>query len=119
MESENTIEKNRSCENIAVNYLKTRGYRILARNKKINGIEIDILTRRKLNNTFIYSFIEVKKTKKKAFYSGYPPISFRQLQRYRQAIVFSYILNKKPFFTEISLIVFDENKNLLSFISSL
>ncbi|MCD6134230.1 MAG: YraN family protein [Candidatus Omnitrophica bacterium] len=64
-------------EDLAVDYLRLKGFKILARNYRRRGGEIDIIAQRKRR---IY-FLEVKARKSSAYYSGYEAVDKSKWKR--------------------------------------
>ena len=104
-------------EDTASCYLRKNGYRVVARNRRFGGIEIDILAIKYLNNIKNVYFIEVKEMKTKHYLSGYPPVSRKQWLRYERSVRILYLQAKKFINTHISLIILDENHKIIQFIT--
>ena len=84
--SPSTVSRGRKGEDIAVQYLKSEGYRILERNYRVRGGEIDLIA--ELNNVLV--FVEVKMDLTKTF--GEPEIWVtKKKQRYIISAAKSYL----------------------------
>ena len=99
--------------------LKKGGYVILSRNRRIGGVEIDIMALRKTEEGNVYYLIEVKKVLNKNYYMGYPPISFNQIQRYLRAMNELNIKCGKFLDVRFTLMLFDETNKLIEFIENM
>ncbi|MDH4199116.1 MAG: YraN family protein [Spirochaetia bacterium] len=106
-------------ENSAVNFLKRDGYVILSRNRRIGGVEIDIMALRKKEKEKIYYLIEVKKVFQNYYSMGYPPVSFSQIQRYLQAIDELNVKCGKFLDVRFAIMLFDEKNKLIEFIENM
>lgn len=69
-------------ENIAANYLQSKGYEILKNNFTVRGGEIDIIAYK--SNVFV--FVEVKTRTSQTFGSGEENFTFYQKQRIERTI---------------------------------
>lgn len=99
----------------AVKVLREMGLRILSRNRKINGVEIDIIARYYFQNEWHLTFLEVKQIRRKHFQAGYPVLSSRQRERYQKAANAMIGLNDKLLNLHCGLIVMDELGQLIMF----
>lgn len=99
----------------AVKVLREMGLRILSRNRKINGVEIDIIARYYFQNEWHLTFLEVKQIRRKHFQAGYPILSSRQRERYQKAAKAMIGLNDKLLNLHCGLIVMDELGQLIMF----
>jgi Holliday junction resolvase-like predicted endonuclease len=106
-------------ENRAVNMLKKDGYVILSRNRKIGGVEIDIMALRKTPIGNVYYLIEVKKVYNKNYYRGYPPVSHNQIQRYLHAMNALNVKCGKFLDVRFVVMLYDENNRLIEFIENM
>ena len=106
-------------ENRAVNMLKKDGYVILSRNRRIGGVEIDIMALRKTTAGNVYYLIEVKKIVNKNYYMGFPPVSYNQIQRYLQAMNELNVKCGKFLDVRFVLMLFDEKNILVEFIENM
>ncbi|MDH4263711.1 MAG: YraN family protein [Spirochaetia bacterium] len=106
-------------ENRAVNMLKKDGYVILSRNRRIGGVEIDIMALRKTSSGNVYYLIEVKKILNKNYFMGYPPLSFNQIQRYLHAMNALNVKCGKFLDVRFVLMLYDENNKLVEFIENM
>jgi putative endonuclease len=88
--NETTVEKGRSAENVAVNHLQKKGYRILARNFRHRRYEIDVVAWHQ--GTIV--FIEVKMRSSGSLDTG-PSPSYGQIKRILSAAN-SYLHTKAP-----------------------
>lgn len=71
-----------SLENQTIKKLRENGFCVLARNKKIFGVEIDVVARKISRGEEHYFFIECKFRRAGG---GYPLLSQKQKERYRRA----------------------------------
>lgn len=106
-------------ENSAVQYLKQNGFVVLSRNRRIGGVEIDIIGLRKKNHEKTYYLIEVKKTIEEYYRMGYPALSFSQIQRYMKAIENMNIQCGKFLDIRFALMVFNEKNHLVEFVDNM
>lgn len=94
-------------ERLAENFLKRSGFRILERNFRINGGEIDLICEKR----GIIVFVEVKA--RKSLVSGHPLESITPFKRERLLRTGLFYLNEKkipdkPFRFDLVAIVFDD-----------
>jgi len=99
--------------------LKKDGYVILSRNRRIGGVEIDIMALRKTDEGNIYYLIEVKKVTQKNYYMGYPPVSYNQVRRYLHAMNELNIKCGKFLDVRFALMLYDEKHRLIEFIENM
>lgn len=71
-------------ESVAVAGLKRLSWLVLSRNRRIAGVEIDIVAR---VSRRVYSFVEVKQMSERHYSAGYPPVSQAQMKRYQKAML--------------------------------
>ena len=102
----------KSGEEVAVNFLKENGYKILIRNYKTRLGEIDIIA----SDRDTFCFIEVKTRNSDRFGSGLEAISgFKQRQISKVALLFlkdNNLLNKKARFDVVSVTYSNEGPKL-------
>lgn len=102
-------------EEKAARWLRRHDFQILGRNRRFFGVEIDIIAR-KISKPDTYYLIEVKSIKRKRYESGYPPLSYRQWERYLEAYkLWCSEISRVPDI-RISLILIDEKLQLIDFI---
>jgi len=106
-------------ENRAVSMLKKDGYVILSRNRRIGGVEIDIMALRKTPVGNVYYLIEVKKVYDRNYLEGFPPVSFNQVQRYLRAMNALNVKCGKFLDVRFVLMLYNENNRLVEFIENM
>lgn len=119
------IEGNKA-ENAAVQFLRERGYAVLSRNRRIGGVEVDIIATIAAVNTELqdnidknYFFIEVKKTTQSNYSAGFPVLTNRQKQRYLHAIETFIAEQQKSLTINLGLVILDEHHHVIEFIATL
>lgn len=105
-------------ENQAVSFLKKDGFVVLSRNRRIGGVEIDIMALRKTDQGKVYYLIEVKKIINKYYFSGYPPVTSNQIRRYLHAMDELNMRCGKFLDVRFAMMFFDENNRLIEFIEN-
>lgn len=106
-------------EDRAVSMLKKDGYVILSRNRRIGGVEIDIMALRKTAEGNVYYLIEVKRIFNKNYLMGYPPVSFHQIKRYLRAMNALNMKCGKFLDVRFVLMLYDERNRLVEFIENM
>ena len=77
--------KGRASEDTSLNYFENQGYKFVARNYPISGIEVDLIFKKK----DVYYIVEVKSEN---MWSFEHPISYRQMKRLKKAVeIFSEV----------------------------
>jgi len=104
-------------EEIALNFLKRKGYKILERNFKNKLGEIDIIAR----DNRVLCFVEVKT--RTSFKFGYPqeaitPTKQRQLNKVALSYLKQYNLLSKPARFDVVSVVFEKNKPEITIIKN-
>lgn len=107
--------KGTMAENMASQWLRQKKFVILARNFRINGVEIDILTRYFYQGEWHTILFEIKKMRRSHFLAGYPALGHRQLQRYQKALQEMVLRSGKLLNAHVGLIVFSEKGDILLF----
>lgn len=104
MVSRNNLDFSRQGEGIAADFLRARGYKIIAQNYRTKLGEIDIIARHKDS----YCFVEVKTRHSDKFGLPEEAVSkFKQRQISKAALVFlkeNLLLDKKSRFDVVSII---------------
>ena len=104
-----------NAEDSASAYLRQKGFLILARNRRIENIEIDIIAKKKIKNIYHTYFIEVKCVRLENYNKGFTVFPRNQFLRYRKCIHLWYSQAKRSFPCHISLIVFNEHLKCIDF----
>ncbi len=105
MTSEN-LKKGQFCEQTALEFFRKKGWKLIAKNQKIAGVEIDLI----LENANAFLLVEVKSDN--SWRREYPVSKY---QRSRLSRAFSAFCeqNKKP--VQIQLAIVDQKENVQSF----
>jgi len=104
---------NNKYENIAVSYLRRHGRCILARNMRLENIEIDILALRRYSpHEEQIELIEVKARSDTNL--AYNPLSKLQIDRYRKFANLLYVRAGKYLDIQIKLLMIDKKNGLLT-----
>ena len=112
------VKKARQSEEKAARWLRRKDFCILGRNRRFFGVEIDILARKAESegNSETYYLVEVKSVARRRYEAGYPPLSYRQWERYIQAYrQWCSEIGKTPE-VRFSLLIFDEKQEMIDFI---
>ncbi len=78
-------------EEVATNYLKKQGFKILARNWRVHHLEIDIIAEK--NKTL--HFVEVKTRKKQGLIPARESLSFKKRQNLEKLVELWFLENPK------------------------
>ncbi len=105
----------KASEEVAAKWLRAHNFQILGRNRRFFGVEIDIIARQNIIQP-VYYLVEVKKIRRRRYESGYPPLSYRQWERYLTAYKhWCSEISRLPDI-RISLLLIDEKLELIDFI---
>ena len=104
--SQNKLTRGQICEQKALAFFQKKGWKLVAKNQRLGGVEIDLI----LEKTTGYLLIEVKSDN---LWRREYPINKKQKERLSKAFSIFCEQHKKP--TQIQLAIVDKKQNIHTF----